>query len=323
MRIVFFGTPDFAATIIQGLIDAGHPPVLCVSQPDKAQGRKQIIVPTPVHEIAEANNIPLLQARKIKTQEFFETIASYEPDFVVTAAYGRILPSRILNLAKFDAVNVHGSLLPKFRGASPVQATLLACEKTTGVTIVRMTEELDAGPMYKRVEYVIPDGMRSDELMLELAKLGAQALPKVLEEIYNAELIPVEQDHSKASHVGLIDKSMGQINWDKSALEIEGQVRGLYPWPGAYTFEGNRRTKIHRAKAYEVFELPELLENYENLDNGTVVSLAEKSIWVKSGKGILRLLEIQRDNSKAMPTSANYHNYQIAESKFNNEKADS
>lgn len=319
MNIVFFGTPDFAAEVLQGLIKAGHKPVLCVSQPDKPQGRKQIIKPTPVHEVASQHDIDLIQPRKIKTDEFYEKIKSYEPDFIVTAAYGRLLPDKILDLAKYEAVNVHGSLLPKYRGASPVQAALLAGDTLTGISILRMTAELDAGPVFSTAEFEIPDLMRTDELMLELAKVGADLLPGTLDAIYNGDIQPVPQDDNKATFCGLINKEMGQIDWDNTASQIEAQVRGLYPWPGAYTYEKGNRFKIHLAKAHSVEDCPDLPNNYDELSNGTVVSLANKSIWVKTASGLLQLLEVQKANSKAMKTSANYHNYNVAEDTFTNE----
>ena len=321
MRIVFLGTPDFAATILQGLIDADLTPVAVVSQPDRPQGRKQITVKTPVKAVAEANDIPVLQPTKIKTKSFETKLAAYEADFIVTAAYGRIIPDNILALAKVDALNVHGSLLPKYRGASPVQAALINAEDVTGVTILRMTSELDAGPIFKTSEYSIPGDMRSDELMDALAALGAEILPETLREIYSGNLTPLEQDHEKASEVGLIDKSMGQIDWNNSARIIEGLVRGLYPWPGAFTYLDGKRFKIHAAKAYPLNQASEdisQIENYDDLDNGTVVSIANKSIWVKTGDGVLQLKEIQKDNSKAMSTNQVYHNYQILEDKFTN-----
>lgn len=319
MNIVFFGTPDFAAEVLQGLIKAGHKPVLCVSQPDKPQGRKQIIKPTPVHEIASQHDIDLIQPRKIKTDEFYEKIKSYKPDFIVTAAYGRILPDRILDLAKYEAVNVHGSLLPKYRGASPVQAALLAGDTLTGISILRMTAELDAGPVFSTAEFEIPDLMRTDELMLELAKVGADLLPGTLDAIYNGDIQPVPQDDNQATFCGLIDKEMGQIDWNNPASQIEAQVRGLYPWPGAYTYEKGNRFKIHLAKAHSIDACSDLPDNYDELSNGTVVSLANKSIWVKTASGLLQLLEVQKANSKAMKTSANYHNYNVAEDTFTNE----
>lgn len=319
MNIVFFGTPDFAAEVLQGLIRTGHKPVLCVSQPDKPQGRKQIIKPTPVHEVANEYGIDLIQPRKIKTDEFYEKIKSYEPDFIVTAAYGRILPDRILSLAKYEAVNVHGSLLPKYRGASPVQASLLAGDKLTGISVLRMTAELDAGPVFSTAEFEIPDLMRSDELMLELAKIGADLLPGTLDGIYNGDIKPIPQDDSQATFCGLIDKEMGQIDWNQPAHQMEAQVRGLYPWPGAYTYEKGNRIKIHLAKAYSIDDCTDLPNNYDELNNGTVVSLANKSIWVKTASGVLQLLEVQKANSKAMQTSSNYHNYNVAEDIFTNE----
>lgn len=322
MKIIFFGTPDFAATVLSGLIDAGLKPVLAVSQPDRAQGRKQIIIKTPVKQVAEANDIPVLQPSKIKTNSLYEELKSYEADFIVTAAYGRILPQRILDLAKFEAVNVHGSLLPKYRGASPVQAALAAGDDTTGVTILRMTSELDAGPMFSKAEYEIPREMRSDKLMIELANLGAKLLPQTLRDIFEEKIDPVEQNYDEATAVGLIDKSMGKIDWNNEARLIEGQVRAMYPWPGAFTFIDGVRCKIHAARAYTLDELVEDIDTSKltEAENGTVVSIADKSIWVKTNSGVLRLLEIQKDNSKAMSTEQVYHNYEAFVDRFTNEK---
>lgn len=322
MKIIFFGTAEFSEIVLQSLIDNDLKPVLAVSQPDRPQGRKHEIVKTNVHALADKYDIPVYQPKSLKPAEVTEKLAKYEPDFLITAAYGNIIPDSVLDLAKIEALNVHASLLPKYRGASPVQATLINQDEVTGVSIMRMVSKLDAGPVFKQFKYEIPDLMRADELSLELARLAAKHLPTVLAEIAKGELEAKEQDEDKATYAGLLNKKMGKVKWKDSARAIEGLVRGLYPWPSAYSFEGKRRFKIHQAKAYKLedldFEIPE--DKLAAADYGTVVALENKSIYVKTGEGILELIEIQKDNSRKMNTKEIYHNYESFEDKFSNEQ---
>lgn len=310
-RIVFMGTPDFAVPSLKALAEAGMKPVLCVSQPDKPQGRKRKILPTPVKSEAMALGIPVLQAKKVRNKAFLEAIREAEPDFIVTAAYGRILTDEVLACPKIAPVNVHASLLPKYRGAAPVQAALINQDKVTGVSIPRMVSEMDAGPVYRRAEYVIPDGMRADRLMHELSLLGASVLPQTLIDIAENNLLPVPQNEAEASHVPLLDKHSGTLDFAASAFAAEGLIRGCYPWPSAVCELEGKRFKFLAGKAFaeDAPELPGDLER--DLPPGSVASTSGRRIWLVFGEGFLRLDELQPAGSRAMKSEDCAHNYRI------------
>lgn len=309
-RIIFLGTPDFAVPSIKALAQAGMKPVLIVSQPDRPQGRKRKIIPTPTHQAGLDLDIPVFQPTKVRNKAFYETLASYEPDFLITAAYGRILTPEVLALAKIEALNIHASLLPKYRGASPVQASLIAGDKVTGVSIMRMTEGMDEGPVFAQFPYEIPDGMRADRLMDELSLLGASQIAPTLDCIVGG-LKPQDQDASKASYVSLLDKNSGVIDWKEEALSLEHLVRGTYPWPGASASLDKKRFKVLQAKAYDSLENSSDEESalIERKEPGLLVSTRDKKLWIQTGRGLLALSEIQLEGSRAMETQDCAHNY--------------
>ncbi len=308
-RIVFMGTPAFAVPSLFALAKAGMKPVLTVSQPDKPLGRKRIVVPTPVHQASIDLGIPSIQPTKVRNQAFLDAITEARPDFIVTAAYGRILTNEVLAVPRLAAVNVHGSLLPKYRGASPVQAALLHGDKITGVSIPLMTEKMDQGPVYRQAEFLIPDGMRADGLMLALADLGAAILPETLLAIASG-LRPVPQDESLASYVSLLAKEDGLISWTESALRIEGQIRGLYPWPKAQAVLEGRKLMLLQGKAFPQLPVPlGLAVLLDQVKPGTLLSTADKKLWIQTGDGILCVSELQFAGSKALPTSECAHNF--------------
>ncbi len=310
-RIVFMGTPDFAVPSLKALCEAGMAPVLCVSQPDRPQGRKHKILPTPVRAAAEAAGIEVIQPEKVRNQAFLNAIKAAEPDFIVTAAYGRILTDQVLSVPRIAPVNVHASLLPKYRGASPIQAALVNQDKITGVSVPRMTSEMDAGPVYRRADYQIPEGMRADELSRELADLGGEILPGVLRDIAEGKLTPQPQNEAEASYVPLLDKHSGAVFWEKqSAGAIEGLIRGLYPWPAAYAYtHKGKRVKLLQGKAFAEDDpaLPEDL--LRGKEAGTLLSAADKSLWFQTADGILRVDALQVAGSRAMSTADCAHNY--------------
>lgn len=307
-RIVFLGTPEFAVPSIEALCKHGLKPVLLVSQEDKPQGRKRQILPTPVHAAAKHLDIPCFQPTRVKDQSFYQTIADAKPDFLITAAYGRILPKRVLELPSIDALNIHASLLPKYRGASPVHHALINGDEVSGISIMRMVEEMDKGPVFRQAQYKIPKGMRADELMKNLSYLAAEILPQTLIDIAEKNLVAIPQDESQASYVGLLDKNTGAIDWAKDAQTIENLVRGTYPWPGAFATYQEKRAKILKAQAYLKEELTFELD-LEAFIPGQVVSTHDKRIWVKCGLGVLAIDEIQISGSRVMSTIDCAHNY--------------
>lgn len=291
MKIVFMGTPEFAATILSYLAESGNEIGYAVSQPDKAKNRGKKLQPTPVKEQAEKLGITVLQPDRIKNnEEFFDILRGYAPDLIVVAAYGKILPKEILEIPSLGCINIHGSLLPKYRGAAPVQRAIMDGEDVTGVTLMYMEEGLDTGDMLAKAETTTA-GKTSDVLMDELANIGGRLLAEKLPEIEAGTLERVKQDDSLATYAQMIFKEDGLLDFGKSPDELEKLIRGLAPWPGAYTLLDGENFKIWAA---------EPLNEKTNQEGGTVVATSEKGIDIAAGGGILRLTEVQAPGKKRM-----------------------
>lgn len=239
LKIIFMGTPEFGAIILEGLVKNDYKPILVITAPDKPVGRKQTLTSTPVKKIAKKYNIPVVHQ--------LEEIKKIKPDLIIVAAYGQILPKEILEMPKYGCLNVHPSLLPKYRGASPIQTTILNGDKETGVTIILMDEKMDHGPIIAQTKYKIPDDINHKELDSTLAKQGATLLVKTLPKWINGEIEAKAQDEPKATYTKVLKKEDGKIDWSKSAGEIEKQIRAFYPWPGAFTFI-KHKGKVLRVK---------------------------------------------------------------------------
>ena len=248
LKIIFFGTPRFGATILEGLIKNNYKPVLVITAPDKPVGRKQILTSPPVKKIAEKYNITVTQPEKIK--EAAIEIKNLNPDLIICAAYGQIIPKEILEIPKHGCLNIHPSLLPKYRGASPIQTVILNGDKETGVTIILMDEKMDHGPIIDQTKYKIPDDINHKELDSALAKQGAHLLVKTLPKWINGEIEAKTQDESNATYTKVLKKEDGKIEWKKSAEEIERQIRAFCPWPGTFAFI-KHKNKILRVKILE------------------------------------------------------------------------
>ncbi len=247
IKIAFFGTPDFGLPALKKLIQNDKIKIsFVVTQPDKKVGRKQILTPPPTKVEALNHNIPVFQPEKIKN-----FVLPYKIDLIITAAYGQIVPKTILEEPKYGALNIHGSLLPKYRGAACVQATILNGDKKTGITIIKMTEKLDAGPIVAQEEIKIKKEETAGELYKRLSLLASKMIVPVILSYIQGEIIPKPQDESRASYVGLLTKKDGKIDWNKSAVELERFVRAMTPWPGAYCFikKDNIRIKIIKVNA--------------------------------------------------------------------------
>lgn len=288
MRIVFMGTPDFAAAILKRLIDTGRNVVGAFSQPDKPVGRKQIIEPTPVKALAEANNIPVFQPAKLRDGTALQIMKELAPDLVVVAAYGKILPVDLLNVPPLGCVNIHGSLLPKYRGAAPIQWAVLNGEKTTGVTSMYMAEGMDTGDMIMKLETEIGEDETSGELFVKLAEIGADAIEKTLELFDSGAVVGEKQDDSKATLAPMLKKEEAEIDFTKSAAEIHNLVRGMNPWPVAFTFYEGKTIKVYEAKAAEGF-------------SGSCGELLDKKRFVVGCKdGAIELLTVQPEGKNKM-----------------------
>lgn len=245
-RTIFFGTPDFAVAPLNALIaDPRFDVTLVVSQPDKAVGRKQIVTPTPVKQAALEHSIAVEQPLKIRTADFAERLRTEQPDFIVVVAYGRIIPKEILDIPRYGTINIHGSILPAYRGAAPVQASLLHGYKETGVTIMLMSEGLDEGDILHVEKTPIEAKETTATLLSRLSLLGATVLPGALDRFAKGDITPIPQDHSSATFCGKISKEMGEISFIKdTAEEIFKKWQAFTPWPGIYTFANGKRIKL-------------------------------------------------------------------------------
>jgi methionyl-tRNA formyltransferase len=295
MRIVFFGTSEFGAIILEKLVQAGFSPVLVVATPDKPAGRNQVLTPPPVKVLAERYHLPVAQPVKLSLAKFgMSNLAklSFEADLFVVAAYGKILPKDILGIPKYGALNVHPSLLPKYRGASPVQAVLLNGEEETGVTIILMDEKVDHGPIIANSKFEIRNSkFMYPELHNTLAKIGAELLIKTIPDWIARKIKPVPQDDSKATYTKIFIKEDGRIDWSKEAGYIERQVRAFTPWPGTYTLWNSKLLKILKAR---VITIPEDVEHKE----AGAVFLINGQFAVTTKENALLIEEVQLEGGK-------------------------
>ncbi len=294
MRIIFMGTPDFAVGTLTALIEAGHEIVLAVTQPDKPRGRKQTLVAPPVREAAVSHGIPVFQPKRVREPEALEELRKYEPELIVVAAFGQLLPKELLDMPTYGCINVHASLLPKYRGAAPIQRAILNGDAVTGVTIMRMDVGLDTGDMIAKEEVVIAPEDTGGTLFDKLSKAGADLLVRTIPSIADGTAVYTPQDESEATKVGQISKKDGRIDFTRSARSIECQVRGLNPWPSAYTYLGNKTLKIWSAQVREG----------TGAEIGTVVFLEKDCFGVQTGDGVLVCLEVQLEGKKRMDAGA-------------------
>lgn len=295
MKIIFMGTPDYAALALEALLEAGHEVTAVVTQPDRAKGRSGQVQCTPVKECAVRHGIAVLQPVRVKAPEAVEELKKYEADVYVVAAFGQILSKEILALPRFGCVNIHASLLPKYRGAAPINQCIIDGEQETGVTIMQMDAGIDTGDILTQKKVIIEDKETAQSLFDKLAQAGAELIVETLPMIEKGEITPVRQDERLASHVKMMDKSMGKIDWTQDAACIERLVRGLDPWPSAYTFCQGRSVKIWSSDA---------LTAGHTEQPGTIVAVAKDSFDVACGKGVLRIYELQLEGKKRMDTKS-------------------
>lgn len=295
LRIIFMGTPDFAAATLQALIDGPDEVVAVVTQPDRAKGRGKKVTPPPTKILAEAAAIPVLQPVKIKTEEFRNGLLSYQPDLIVVTAYGRILPASLLELAPMGCINVHGSLLPKYRGAAPVQWTVIQGEKEAGVTIIQMDEGMDTGDMLLTAKIETAAEETAGTLFTKLAALGSETLLQAIRGLKEGTIIPVKQDHSQATTAPMLKKDDGLIDWTRNAEELACLVRGLDPWPSAFCFYNNKRLRLFS---------PEVVFRDSGAAPGSILHSDRRGLLVACGSNALLLKEIQPEGKKRMATEA-------------------
>jgi methionyl-tRNA formyltransferase len=303
MRIVFMGTPAFAVPTLQELLNTEFSVVGVVCQPDRPSGRGRKVQLGPVKALALSQGIPVVQPEKMRDPRFMETLRAWEPDAIVVAAFGRILPKIILNLPQKGCLNVHGSLLPKYRGAAPIQWAVINGEVETGMTIMLMDEGMDTGAILQQEAVPIGPDETAGELALRMAQIGGPLLVSTLRGWVAGAMIPYPQNDSEATFAPILKKEDGLIHWDLPARTIANRIRGLSPWPGAYTFLQDERWGIWRVEV----EGPETGIGGTPTDKfqapGTITAVTKHAICVQTGQGNLNLLEIQPENKKRMNVS--------------------
>ncbi len=287
MKVLFMGTPDFAVSCLKGLVDAKYDVCAVFTQPDKPRGRKMVMTPPDVKVYAQELGLPVYQPTTLKTEEAFEIIKSYEPDVIVVAAYGKILPKNIIDYPKYGCINVHGSILPKYRGAAPIQWSVINGDKETGVTTMQMNEGLDTGDMLlvEKTEISIDDTASS--VFDRLAQMGGELIVKTLEVAEKGELNPIKQDESLSSYAPMLDKTISEIDWTKDALTVHNLIRGLYSWPIAQTIFNGKKLKIYKSALSQLCGKP-----------GEVVSTSPFTI--ACGDKSVEILELQLEGKKRM-----------------------
>lgn len=294
LNIVFMGTPDFAVPCLGRIIGDGYTVSGVFTQPDKPVGRHQTLTPPPVKKLALERGIPVYQPAKLRDGTALEILRGLDPDLIVVVAYGRILPKEILDCPRLGCVNVHGSILPKYRGAAPIQWTVLNGDETAGVTTMFMAEELDAGDTILTMTTPVGEEETSGELYDRLAPLGAECLSRTLGMFARGEEVPRNpQDHEKMTLAPMLEKSMGKLDFSKTAGELHNLIRGLNPWPSAWTTAGGKRLKVLRSRVAE--------RQGTQGAPGEVLSGPGEQFLVACGQGTLALTEVQLEGKKAMP----------------------
>lgn len=291
MKIIYMGTPDFAVPALKALNNSEHEVVAVFTQPDKPKGRKMIMTPPDVKVCANELLIPVYQPESFKDGKALEIINEYNPDVIVVAAYGKILPQAVLEAAEYGCVNIHGSLLPKYRGAAPIQQSVLNGDKITGVTTMQMDVGIDTGDILLVKETEIEENETSGELFDRLANLGGELIVETLSLLEQGKINPVKQDESIATHTSKIDKSYCPINFSRTASEVHNQVRGLNPWPVAATKIDGKNVKVYSTRLCN-----------KSAEAGTIISV--KPLIIACGEGSVEICELQPEGKKRMPAQA-------------------
>ncbi len=304
MRVIFMGTPDFAVETLRAILAAGHEVALVVTQPDKPKGRGRALQEPAVKQCAKEHNLPVYQPRRIREAESIEYLQQYRPDIIIVAAFGQILPKEILQMPAHGCVNVHASLLPKYRGAAPIQWAVIYGDKVSGVSTMRMDEGLDTGDVIETAEVTLAEDETGGSLFARLAKKGAELCVHTMQKIEDGTAVYTKQDASKATHVGMITKQMGNIDWTQPAVSIERLIRGLDPWPGTYTRLNGKMLKIWRARAEE---------GESAQPAGTVAFVSKSACKVQTGDGVLSLLSVQLEGKKRMDIEAFLRGFEVTE----------
>ena len=294
MKIVFMGTPDFAVSTLESLVKGGHEVIAAVTQPDKPKGRGKAVQYTPVKEKALEYEIPVYQPVKARDPEFVELLKGMDPDVIVVVAFGQLLPKAILDIPKYGCVNVHASLLPKYRGAAPIQWAVIDGEEVSGVTTMLMDEGLDTGDMLEKAEIVLDEKETGGSLFDKLSALGGELILSTLEKMENGTITRTPQGDSTTSYAKMLKITMGEIDWHMEAVKIERLIRGLNPWPSAYTSLKGKTVKIWSADVVAG----------ESTGNPGRVTVTKDKLLVECGENFLSITELQLEGKKRMETAA-------------------
>ena len=295
MKVIFMGTPDFSVGTLEALAEAGHEVVLAVTQPDKPKGRGGKMQYTPVKEAALARDIPVYQPKKIREPECIEELKKYNADIMVVIAFGQILPKEILQMTPYGCINVHASLLPKYRGAAPIQWAVIDGEKVSGVTTMQMNEGLDTGDMILKTEIPLDPKETGGSLHDKLAEAGAKLCVETLKCLEDKTATWEPQGESTTAYAKMLDKNLGNINWNDPAVQIERLIRGLNPWPSAYTHWNDKVIKLWQA---------DVVEDNTDQEAGTIVKVEKDSFYVQTGEGLLKIEGLQLQGKKRMDAGA-------------------
>ena len=289
--IIFMGTPEFAVPALKALHKNDQDIALVVTQPDRPKGRGRKRTPSPVKETAMNLGYSVIQPSSVRTVEFSNCIEKHTPDFIVVVAFGHIIPKNILNIPEIATINIHASLLPKYRGPAPIQWAIINEEKETGVTTMLMDEGLDTGDILLSSKLEIAPDDTSDTLHNRLADLGADLLIQTLNAFETGDINPISQDHSQVTYAPMLKKNDGRINWGRPANALEAFIRGMTPWPGAFTFHEKKRFKIFRAKTIVMDT---------KASPGSVIKSFPDELWISTGKGVLSIMELQGESGKRL-----------------------
>lgn len=298
LKVIFAGTPEFAAIALESLMHSSHQVIAVYTQPDKPAGRGLKLTQSAVKELAHQYQLPVYQPRSLNEFHEQDILASFKADVMVVAAYGLLLPSAVLRIPRLGCINIHPSLLPRWRGAAPIQRTIFAGDVISGVTIMQMNEGLDTGPILLQEQYVLEHDETSQTLHDKLAKEGASALIKTLNLLANDNIVPKPQDNNLATYANKITKEEALIDWTKSATELEHEIRAFNPWPIAHTSWQGKNMRIWFAKA--------IAKNHE-VTPRTILDVSREGIDIATGKGVLRLLELQQAGGKVLSVADFYN----------------
>lgn len=293
MRVIYMGTPDFAVYALKSIVEAGHEVVAVITQPDKPKGRSKALIPTPVKKQAMEYDIPVYQPEKVREEAVVDMIKEYAPEVIVVAAYGQILPESILNIPPYGCINIHASLLPKYRGAAPIEWSIIDGEEKTGVTTMYMEKGLDTGDMIEKVEIPIEANDTGSTLHDKLAVAGGKLILTTLEALKDGTAVREKQDDTLSCYASMLAKDMGDIDFNKDAVAIERLIRGLNPWPCAYTTLDGKGLKIFKADVVEKQGVP-----------GEIIEVTKKTFTVACGKDALVIKNLQPEGKKPMDTVA-------------------